>query len=106
MGSGRCDDCGVYGDHKPSCKRRAKAKSALSAGVMPLPVDRDINELPDIGRNVLAIVQHWHTKGKRFAVLKGVNEDYCNWRTVDDDSELSYDWNVIAWDYLPELKKA
>jgi hypothetical protein len=106
MGLGRCDYCGVYGGHKPSCKRRVKAKSALSDVVMPLPIDRDINELPDIGRNVLVIVQHWHTKGKRFAVLKAVDEDDHNWQTVDDGSELSHDWNVIAWDYLPELEKA
>ena len=73
---------------------------------MPLPVDRQPNETPIIDRPVLAIVQHWHTKGKRFAVLKGVNEDDHNWQTVDDGSELSHDWDVIAWDYLPELKKA
>ena len=78
----------------------------LQRGVMPSPIDRQPNETPIIDRPVLAIVQHWYTKGKRFAVLKGVDAADHDWQTVDDGSELSNDWNVIAWDYLPELKKA
>lgn len=60
-------------------------------------------ELPEFGKPVLAIVQHFYTKGKRFAVLKSVKEDDNCWRTVDDNSELANEWNVIEWGYLPEL---
>lgn len=103
-----CKECGqVITDFNEPCpKRQAESAVASNDGVMPVPVNRQPNETPTVGRPVLAIVQHWHTKGKRFAVMKGVDEDDCSWRTVDDDSELSHDWNVIAWDYLPELKKA
>ena len=67
------------------------------------PTIRSVNDGPLTGRNVLAIVEHFHTKGQRYAVLYSVKEDDLNWRTVDDNSELSHDWDVIAWDYLPVL---
>jgi hypothetical protein len=52
---------------------------------------------------VLAVVEHWNSKGQRYAVLYAVDEDDNDWRTADDDSELSHDWNVVSWIYLPEL---
>ena len=67
------------------------------------PTPRTPNETPDPEKPVLAVIQHWHTKGKRYAVLVGVNEDDCSYRLDDDGSELSHDWDVIAWDYLPEF---
>ena len=37
-----------------------------------------------------------HIKGREIKmVLKYVGEDDCDWRTVDDDSELAYEWTVI-----------
>lgn len=108
-----CGDCSERGgDKKVGCytpidsQTEPVSEVPCSDRVMPLPIDRQPDETSIIGRPVLAIVQHWHTKGKRFAVLKGVNEDDHFWQTVDDGSELSHDWNVIAWDYLPEQKKA
>lgn len=53
---------------------------------------------PDYGIKVLAKVQHWFTKNIKDAVLVRVDEDDLDWRFVDDHSELSYDWNVIAWE--------
>lgn len=70
-----------------------------------LPTERDKNEMPEPGINILAIVRHWYTGGRRFAVLWIVDKHDGCYRTVDDNSELSHDWNVIAWDYLPELRK-
>ena len=70
-----------------------------------LPTERDKNEMPEPGINILAIVRHWYTGGKRFAVLWIVDKPDGCYRTVDDNSELSHDWDVIAWDYLPELRK-
>jgi hypothetical protein len=57
-----------------------------------------------IGIPILAIVEHFHTKGRRYAILNRVNEDDVIWRTCDDNSELSYDWNVIYWSILPNIK--
>lgn len=57
-------------------------------------------KLPKPGTKVIALLEHWHTKGKRKAELIRVNEDDCAWRTVDDRSEISYDWNVIHWEVL------
>jgi hypothetical protein len=59
--------------------------------------------IPIPGKCVLAIVEHWKTKNRRYAVLYASDEDDCNYRTADDNSELSYDWSVVSWDYLPEL---
>ena len=57
------------------------------------------------GTLVLAVIQHWHTKGERFAMLRYVEEDDCRWRTADDNSELSYDWNVIKIILVKDLDK-
>ena len=57
-------------------------------------------ELPRYGEPVLATLRHWHTKNERTAVLICVDESDCDWRTADDNSEISYDWDVISWEYL------
>lgn len=53
--------------------------------------------LPQTGNKYLCKLQHWKTKGIVEAELIKVNEDDCAWRTADDNSEISYDWNVIEW---------
>lgn len=57
---------------------------------------------PQTGSIVVAQVKHWHTGGCRFVVLKRVKESDCTWRTVDDNSELSYDYNVIKYFHIKE----
>lgn len=58
---------------------------------------------PPLNTPVLATIEHWYTKGKRYAILKRVKESDCNWRLTDDNSELSYDWNVVGWTILPKM---
>jgi hypothetical protein len=58
---------------------------------------------PKVGSIVVAVVRHFHTKGTRTVTLKYVAEDDCNWRTADDGSELSHDWDVVKWADLPEV---
>lgn len=65
---------------------------------------RTNKERPKKGVHVLAAIQHWYTKNVRYAVLESVHEDDCDWRT--DGCELSHDWNVIAWDLLPDAALA
>lgn len=79
-------------------------ETELRSETLAMPRARGADDTPEPGTTVLAVLQHWHTKNKRFAVLKSVDEDDCSYRTADDNSELSHDWNVIAWDRLPELK--
>ena len=56
---------------------------------------------PDFGISVFVILE-W-TSGKRlFAVLTRVKEDDCEWRTVDDGSEISYSLTVIKWMLPPK----
>lgn len=55
---------------------------------------------PEVGRPVLATCQHFHTKGTQQAVLVAVEESDVDYRFEDDNSELSYDWSVIAWEYV------
>lgn len=68
----------------------------LSGRTQKLPV-----ELPRLNKPVLAILQHWHTKNQRYSVLKHVDESDHVWQL--DDCEISHDWDVISWMYLPEL---
>ena len=52
---------------------------------------------------VLAKLQHWQTDNIIYQVLVYVNEDDCTWKVLDGGeylSELSYDWDVIAYQYI------
>ncbi len=55
------------------------------------------NDNVDAGDIVQVIIEHWNTKGTNEIILKKVDESDCDWRFTDDDSELSYDWNVTHW---------
>lgn len=57
-------------------------------------------EMPKVGKVVNATVEHWYTKGRQQVELVHVDEDDCDWRTADDNSELSFDWNVVAWEHV------
>lgn len=55
------------------------------------------DKLPGAGAEVLCQLKHCHTGNMQEHRLIRVEEDDCSWRTADDRSELSYDWNVVAW---------
>jgi hypothetical protein len=44
----------------------------------------------------LCTLEHVITKKRTTALLKKVDEDD-DWRTADDGSEISYEWNVVEW---------
>lgn len=51
---------------------------------------------------VLAIGE-WLISGKQIpCIVKYVEEEDCCWRTVDDDSEISYSFNIVKWMEIPE----
>ena len=56
-----------------------------------------IDTAPRDGTEIIISVQHWNTKGRRNVFVKFVDEDDCEWRTVDDNSEISYDWTPTHW---------
>lgn len=56
------------------------------------------DKLPEIGKVVKCKMQHFHTKSIQEHLLIRVIEDDYDWRTADDNSEISHDWNVISWD--------
>jgi len=58
--------------------------------------------LPDVGDDVLAILEHWHTKNKKQRVISRVNASDYDWEL--DGCEISHDWNVSCWQPLPEDK--
>ena len=58
---------------------------------------------PIVGHIYRCICEHWHTKGHREAILRRVAED-CEWRFADDNSEVSYAWNVIDVYEIPNSK--
>ena len=56
--------------------------------------------LPDLNKQVIAIIKHadrWEIDTA--VLLKHVNESDCDWRFVIDNAELSYDWDVLYWEY-------
>jgi hypothetical protein len=63
--------------------------------------NKNPNTFPKDGEKVIGELEHWESKNKRYYELKKVKESDCIWRTVDDNSEVSYDWNVIRWMPLP-----
>ncbi len=56
------------------------------------------NNVPVSGNTYNVTIEHWNTKTRKTIVLVKVEEDDCDWRFPDDNSELSYDWNVISWE--------
>lgn len=48
---------------------------------------------------MLCHVQHFQSKNIQEHLLNRVEEDDVDWRTADDNSELSYDWTVIKWKF-------
>lgn len=55
---------------------------------------------PEFDKPVIAMVQHFEGNRNVYSVLKHVDESDCDWRVVDDNSELSYSWNVIKYKYI------
>ena len=53
--------------------------------------------MPTFGEPVRAKIKH-HTNGTLMDVaLVRVDESDCTWRTLDDNSELSFNWSVVSW---------
>lgn len=61
--------------------------------------EMSLKRLPEVGRPVSANVEHCTGGFKATVELIAVNESDVTWRFVDDNSELSYDWDVIRWKY-------
>jgi len=57
----------------------------------------DSTTYPAVGDIVLGQLRHCTTKGLGEALLVRVAEDDVFWRTADDESEVSYDWDVVAY---------
>ena len=52
---------------------------------------------PPTGSVVLCRLAHFKGKLTQETLMKKVDEDDCDWRTADDNSELNYDWHVSHW---------
>lgn len=57
---------------------------------------------PPIGQLVQCQLRHFSSKKLGEALLVRVEDEDGFWRTADDQSEVSYDWDVVNW-RLPEL---
>jgi hypothetical protein len=58
----------------------------------------DVKErAPDVGIFVRALLRGCSKGTIVEALLYHVDEDDCFWRTADDNSEVSYDWDVLYW---------
>ncbi|EJY6032818.1 hypothetical protein FA341_31685 [Pseudomonas aeruginosa] len=55
------------------------------------------DRLPRAGAEIQCRLKHFNTKGVLEHRLVKVEEDDCSWRTADDHSEISYDWDVVEW---------
>lgn len=54
--------------------------------------------LPATGQEMRCRLEHWNSDKIVEERLVKVDEDDCAWRTADDNSEISYNWNVIEWE--------
>ena len=52
-----------------------------------------------MGVIVVAEVEHCIGEYKATVELIAVDESDVSWRFADDHSELSYDWDVMSWEY-------
>lgn len=57
--------------------------------------------MPEHGEKVLARLKFFASETVRHYELIRVNEDDCTWRTVDDGSEVAYEWNVTHYMHIP-----
>ncbi len=55
------------------------------------------DRLPSTGSEVQCRLKHFSTGKIQEHRLVKVNEDDCSWRTADDRSEISYNWDVVEW---------
>ena len=63
-------------------------------------VDGKYDYPPEYNKVVLAVLKGCETGKEVEYEMIYVNEDDCCWRTADDNSELSYAWDVIKWKYV------
>lgn len=61
---------------------------------------------PEEGKIYLCRLRQSHTKEVQEHLLKKVKEGDCDWRTVDDNSEISYMWDVVEWTEQPTREKS
>lgn len=54
--------------------------------------------LPPFGKAVNCQLIHCSSGSTQLHRLIRVDESDCSWRTADDHSEISFDWDVIKWD--------
>ena len=58
------------------------------------------DSMPEVDKPIEAIVRFCGSGKEVTAELKRVDEDDCSWRTIGDNSELSYSCDVVKWRYL------
>lgn len=63
-----------------------------------------MKNLPENGKRYLCKLQHYKTKQIIEYELIKVTEDDCEWRTADDNSEISYNWDVVQWCSLEDAE--
>lgn len=63
-------------------------------------VDGKYDNPPEYNRVVLAVLKGCDTGKEVEYEMIHVDESDCSWRTADDNSELSYAWDVIKWKYV------
>ncbi len=56
------------------------------------------NSKPIPGQVYLCKIMNFHTKNVQEHLMKCVDEDDCQWRTADDNSELDeWNWQVVTF---------
>ena len=74
----------------------SKLDNALYKASLPLWNYTDKGDFPEVGNIVVAVVEWSKSKKRVPCVLRFVNEDDCNWRTADDNSELSNSCKMVS----------
>ena len=69
-----------------------------------LVVDGKYVKENDIKEDTIVIAELRNGEYKTYAFLKRVKESDVSWRTLDDNSELSYSWSVYKYMIVEEIK--
>lgn len=89
-------DCGMDADYGTPLTNKVHqvVKAARGEGII---WTNPAHKMPTVGALVSCLLRH-HSTGKILEnQLRKVQESDVDWRTADDNSEIGYDWEIIAW---------
>lgn len=106
----------VYGDYQTylciKCKKKISIHPSKMKNKIILKEPQEyslhswidpLDQLPKVNEPVLVILQNNNTNKNIYGILKYAGKQNVIWRTIDKNLELSHNYTVIYWHYLPKI---